>query len=341
MWFTRVSINNPVFATMVMAALCVLGLFSYSQLGVERIPDVTPPIVFVSVAYPGASPEAIETELTRPIELGLNGIAGVKMIRSNSWEGRTESVVEFELSADMGRAVQDVRDKVSALQPAFPRDAKPPYISRFDSENAQPTVNLALIAPDRSSRELSLLADQVVRKRIERVSGVARVDVSGMTTRQVRIDLDPQRLRAYQLTPADVSAALQRANADVPVGLVSSAKEDALVRVEGKVRDPKAFNDIVVANRGSLVIRLGDLGELVERQQEPTSIARVDGIPAISFQVYKQQDANIVETGEGVKEATEELRKALPPGVELRLVYADSDWGQKSLSGGQGTLGAG
>ena len=338
MWFTRVSINNPVFATMVMVALCVLGLFSYNQLGVERMPDITPPIVFVSVAYPGASAEAAETELTRPIELGLNGIAGVKMIRSNSLEGRSETVVEFQLAADMNRAVQDVRDKVSQLQPGFPRDAKPPYISRFDGDNAQPTVNLALIAPDRSSRELSLLADQVVRKRLERVGGVAKVDVGGLTVRQVRIDLDPQRLRAYQLTPADVSAALARANADVPVGLLSSAKEDALVRVEGRVRDAKAFSDVVVVTRGSLVVRLGDLGTLVEREQEPTSYARVDGIPAISFQVYKQQDANIVTTGEGIKQATEEMRKTLPPGVELRLVYADSDWVRDSLKGVKRTL---
>ena len=338
MWFTRVSINNPVFATMVMAALCVLGLFSYSQLRVERLPDIAPPIVFVSVAYPGASPEAVETELTRPIELGLNGIAGVKMIRSNSLEGSSETVVEFQLGADMGRAVQDVRDKVSALQPSFPRDAKPPFISRFDGDNAQPTVYLALIAPDRSARELSLLADQVVRKRLERVGGVARVDVGGLTTRQVRIDLDPQRLRAYQLTPGDVSAALQRANADVPVGLLSSAKEDALVRVEGKVRDPKAFADVVVANRGSQIVRIADLGTLVEREREPTSIARVDGTPSISFQVYKQQDANIVETGDGIKAATEELRKTLPPGVELRLVYADSDWVKDSLRGVKRTL---
>ncbi len=338
MWFTRVSINNPVFATMVMVALCVLGLFSYNQLGVERLPDITPPIVFVSVAYPGASAEAVETELTRPIELGLNGIAGVKMIRSNSLEGTSQTVVEFQLSADMSRAVQDVRDKVAQLQPGFPRDAKPPYISRFDGDNAQPTVNLALIAPDRSSRELSLLADQVVRKRLERVGGVAKVDVSGLTVRQVRVDLDPQRLRAFQLTPADVSAALQRANADVPVGLLSSAKEDALVRVEGRLRDAKAFNDVVVATHGSLVIRLGDLGTLVEREQEPTSYARVDGTPAIAFLVYKQQDANIVTTGEGIKQATEEMRKTLPPGVELRLVYADSDWVKDSLSGVKRTL---
>ena len=338
MWFTRVSINNPVFATMIMAALCVLGLFSYSQLRVERLPDISPPLVFVSVAYPGASPESIETDLTRPIELGLNGIAGVKMIRSNSLEGRSETVVEFSLDADMSRAVQDVRDKVSALQPAFPRDAKAPYISRFDGDNAQPTVNLALIAPERSSRELSLLADQDVRKRLERVAGVARVDVSGLTVRQVRIDLDPQRLRAYQLTPADVSTALQRANADMPVGLLSSAKEDALVRVEGKMRDPKAFSDVVIANRGNLAVRLGDLGQLVEREREPDSLSRVDGVPSISFQVYKQQDANIVLTGEGIKRATEELRKTLPPGVELRMVYDDSEWVKDSLSGVKRTL---
>ena len=338
MWFTRVSINNPVFATMVMAALCVLGLFSYSQLRVERLPDITPPIVFVSVAYPGASPEATETELTRPIELSLNGIAGVRMIRSNSLEGRSETVVEFQVSADMNRAVQDVRDKVAAVQPSFPRDAKQPYVSRFDGDNAQPTVYLSLLGTERSSRELSLLADQVVRKRLERASGVARVDVGGLTIRQVRIDLDPQRLRALQITPADVSTALQRANADMPVGLLSGRKEDAIVRVEGKVKDPKAFADVVVASRNGVVIRLADLGTLVEREREPDSISRVDGVPAISFQVYKQQDANIVETGEAIKDAAAELRKTLPPGVELRLVYADSDWVARSLAGVKTTL---
>ena len=338
MWFTRVSINNPVFATMTMAALCVLGLFSYSQLRVERLPDITPPIVFVSVAYPGASPEAIESELTRPIELSLNGIAGVKMIRSNSLEGRSETVVEFQVSADMNRAVQDVRDKVAVVQPSFPRDAKQPFVSRFDGDNAQPTVYLSLLGADRSSRELSLLADQVVRKRLERATGVARVDVGGLTVRQVRIDLDPQRLRAYQLTPGDVSLALQRANADMPVGLLSGTKEDAIVRVEGKVRDAKAFADVVVASRNGMVVRLADLATLVEREREPASISRVDGVSAISFQVFKQQDANIVETGEAIKAAAEELRQSMPPGVELRLVYADSDWVARSLDGVKHTL---
>ena len=338
MWITRVSINNPVFAAMVMIALCVLGLFSYSQLRVERLPDISPPIVFVSIAYPGASPEAVEVEVTKPVELALNGIAGVKMIRSNSFEGRSETGVEFRLDADMGRAVQDVRDKVSVLQANFPDDVKPPFISRFDGDNAQPTVYLSLIGPDRSARELSLLADQVVRKRLERVGGVARVDVGGMTVRQVRIDLDPQRLRAHRLTPADVAAALRRANTDVPVGLLESAQSEAVVRVEGKVRDAKAFADVVVSTRGGTVVRLGDLGQLVEREQEPSSLARLDGVPAINFNVFKQQDANIVEVGEGIKEAAEELRKTMPPGVEFRLVYADSDWVRDSLSGVKRTL---
>src|ERR1700712_2315337 len=338
MWFTRVSIANPVFATMVMAALCVLGLFSYSQLRVERLPDITPPIVFVSVAYPGASPARVETELTRPIELSLNGIAGVKMIRSNSLEARSETVVEFQVSADMNRAVQDVRDKVAVVQPSFPRDAKQPYVSRFDGENAQPTVYLSLLGHERSARELSLLAEQVVRKRLERATGVARVDVGGMTIRQVRIDLDPQRLRALQLTPGDVSTALQRANADMPVGLLTGAKEDAIVRVEGRVRDARPFAALAVASRNGIVIRLADLGTLVEREREADSISRDDGVPSISFQVFKQQDANIVETGEAIKAAAAELRQTLPPGVELRTVYADSDWVARSLSGVKKTL---
>ncbi|MBW8778704.1 MAG: efflux RND transporter permease subunit, partial [Burkholderiales bacterium] len=234
MWMTRVSINNPVFATMVMVALCVLGLFSYQRLGVEQMPDISPPVVFISVIYPGASPGAVETEITKPLEDALNGIAGVKMIRSNSFEGRSETVVEFKLSVDMTRATQEVRDKVSVVQSGFNRDVKPPFVSRFDGDNAQPTVVLALMATGRSDRELSLIADQTVQKRLTSVEGVARVTPLGLVTRQVRIDLDPQRLRGFGLTPADVSAALVRANTDQPVGLLQSRNEDSLVRVEGR-----------------------------------------------------------------------------------------------------------
>ena len=339
MWMTRVSINNPVFATMVMVALCVLGLFSYQRLGVEQMPDISPPVVFISVQYPGASPGAVETEITKPLEDAVNGVSGVKMIRSNSFEGRSETVVEFNLSVDMTRATQEVRDKVSVVQAGFNRDVKPPFVSRFDGDNAQPTVTLALLATNRSNRELSLIADQTVQKRLTSVEGVARVTPLGLVTRQVRIDLDPQRLRGFGLTPADVSAALVRANTDQPVGMLQNRSEDSLVRVEGRLTDPKQFKDVVVSrNASGGVVLLGDVGQLVEREQEPDSLSRIDGRQAVTFNIYKQQDANIVRTGAAIKAAVEEMRKTLPPGVELKIIYASSDWVEASLTGVKKTL---
>ena len=294
MWMTRVAIQNPVFATMVMVALCVLGIFSYVRLGVEQMPDVSPPIAFIQIEYPGASPEAVERELTKLVEEGLNSIAGVKRISSRSFEGRSQTQVEFTLNADMGRAMQDVRDRLAVVQAALPRDAKAPLINRFDNDNAQPVVTLALVSKTRSKRELSIIGDQTVGKRLQRVEGVARVDISGLSVREVRIDLDPLRLRAYGVTPAQVATALREANADQPVGLISNAVQDSILRVEGRVHDPRQFESVVVANRNGLPLTLGDLGVLVEREREADSVGRMNGQPAINFNLYKQQDANIV-----------------------------------------------
>ena len=338
MWVTRVSINNPVFATMVMVALCVLGLFAYMRVGVEQLPDVAPPVAFIDVLYPGASPEAVEREISKVVEEALNSIAGVKRIMSRSFEGRSQTSVEFTLNADMSRAMQDVRDRIAAVQSSFPEDAKAPTVARFDNENSQPTVVMALLSKTRSARELSQLADQVVSKRLQRVEGVARVDISGMTTREVRIDLDAVRLRAYGITPAEISRALKEANADQPVGLLSDPTQDALLRVEGRVRDPKQFADVVVARRAGLPLTLGDLGQLVEREREPDTLARINGQSAVTFNVHKQQDANIVATGDALKAAMDDVRKTLPTDTELRLVYANSDFVKNSLNGLQRTL---
>ena len=162
MWMTRVSIQNPVFATMVMVALCVLGLFSYARLGGEQLPDIAFPGAGIDVRYPGASPEAVEREIAKPLEEALNSIAGVERIQSRSFEGRVQASVEFGLNTDMGRAMQDLRDRVAAAQAAFPKDAKPPTVSRFQNDNAQPIVVMALLSGTRGSRELSLMADLIV-----------------------------------------------------------------------------------------------------------------------------------------------------------------------------------
>jgi multidrug efflux pump subunit AcrB len=203
-------------------------------------------------------------------------------------------------------------------------------------------VVLALMATGRSDRERSLIADQTVQKRLTSVEGVARVTPLGLVTRQVRIDLDPQRLRGFGLTPADVSAAVVRANTDQPVGMLQNRNEDSLVRVEGRVLDPKQFTNVVVArNPSGGVVMLGDVGKLVEREQEPDSLSRINGKAAVTFNIYKQQDANIVRTGAAIKAAADEMRKSLPPGVELKLIYASSDWVEESLNGVKKTLGEG
>jgi multidrug efflux pump subunit AcrB len=338
MWITRVSIQNPVFATMVMVALCVLGIFSYSKLGVEQMPDISFPGTWMEVQYPGASPEAVEREVIKPIEESVNSVAGVKRILSRSQEGLGTMSVEFGLDTNMDRAMQEVRDRIAAVQSGFPRDVKAPTLVRWNNDNAQPVVNVALLSKTRSARELSILGEHNVGKRLQRVEGVARVDISGMVTREVRVDLDPTRLRAYGVTPAEIATALHEANADQPVGLLKDNFTDTLLRVEGKVRDPKQFERVVVARRNGLALTLGDLGNLVEREREPDSSARINGQPAINFNVFKQQDANIVATGDAVKKALDEIRKTLPPDVELTLIYATSDWVKGSLEGLKHTL---
>ncbi len=338
MWITRVSIQNPVFAVMVMVALCVLGIFSYSKLGVEQMPDINFPGVWMEVEYPGASPEAVEREVMKPIEEAINSVAGVKRITSRSGEGKGAMSVEFGLDAEMGRATQEVRDRVAAVQSGFPREVRAPSIARWNNDNSQPVVNVALLSKTRSARELSILGEQIVGKRLQRVEGVARVEISGLVTREVRIDLDPTRLRAYGVTPAEIATALREANADQPVGLINDATQDTLLRVEGRVRDPKQFQQVVVARRNGLALTLADLGQLVEREKEADSTARINGQPAINFNIFKQQDANIVATGDAVKKALEEIKKTLPPDVELTTIYASSDWVKGSLEGLKHTL---
>ncbi|HEX3059663.1 MAG TPA: efflux RND transporter permease subunit, partial [Usitatibacter sp.] len=208
MWITRTSINQPVFATMVMAALCVLGIFSYKNLRVERMPDINFPAIFIQVQYPGASPEAVENDVTKPVEEVVNTVNGVRLIRSNTWEGRSETYLELRLDADVNRAVQDVRDKVAQIRPGFPREVKDPLVLRGDFDNAQPVVSMAVTSSTRSMRELSTLTEQVIVKRFQNVNGVGRVDVSGSVARQVLINLNPGKMSSQGVGVDEVVRAI-------------------------------------------------------------------------------------------------------------------------------------
>jgi hydrophobic/amphiphilic exporter-1 (mainly G- bacteria), HAE1 family len=332
MWMTRVAINHPVFATMVMVALAVLGLFSYQRLRVEALPDVRQPYVQVRVDYPGASPEQVENDIAKPIENAVNTVAGIKRLLSASYEGLGFTWIEFRHEVDQDRVLQEVRDKVAQIRASFPREVKDPVVQRGGDENDEPVAFYGLLGEGLSPRDLTMVAEQVVQKGLERVSGVGRVTLGGTVPRQIQVRVDPVKLTALGLTVDQVVTALRNANVAVPVGTVSNRTHESIVRVDGRIASPQDFGKIVVARKMGAPILLSQIAEVVDGERERTSFARINGKPAISIMAFKAQDANIVEVGNNLKKASDNVRKQLPPGVELRLLRATSDFVERSAN---------
>ncbi|HET6264397.1 MAG TPA: efflux RND transporter permease subunit [Usitatibacter sp.] len=338
MWITRVSISQPVFATMMMVALCVLGLFSYNRLRVERMPDITIPFVFIQIQYPGAAPEAVENDINKPVEEVINTVNGVKVIRSNAFEGRGETYIEFRLDTNMERAVQDVRDKIAMIRPSFPREVRDALVLRGDFDNAQPVVSVAVTSPSRSLRSLTTLTDQVIVKRLQNVPGVGQVRTFGGVARQVLVNMKPAQMQSQGVGVDEVIAAIRAANMDVPAGKIVQGSTEQLVRIEGRIKEPAAFGKIIVARRAKGPVYLDQVAEIVDGEREANSLSRIDGNPGLTIQVLKVQDANIVEVGRGAKKAVADLKKLLPPDVKVDILYADVDWIEKALSGVKVTI---
>src|SRR6478609_5852417 len=338
MWITHVSINNPVFATMVMIGITVLGLFSYQRLKVEQMPDTSLPFVFILTNYPGASPDAVEVDVTKPIEYAVNQVAGVKMIRSNSFEGQSGVYIEFRLSTNVGQAVQDVRDKIAAVRPSFPKDVKDPLVVRADQENNQPVAQVAVLSETTGLRELTSLTDQTIVKALENLPGVARLDVHGRVTRQILVQIKPNALTALGIGVDQVIGAIRTANQDVPAGRITRGSSDSVVRVEGKIKDPVQFGRIVVAQQGGGPVYLTQVADVIDGEKEQDSISRINGRPSITIDVLKSQDANIVETGAAVRTAVDELKARLPSDVETRLVYSNADAVERSVNRVKSTI---
>ena len=338
MWITRVSINNPVFATMVMVGIAVLGLFAYNRLRIEQMPDVSLPYVLVLTTYPGANPEVVETDVTKPLEYAINTVAGANLIRSNSREGQSQVFAEFRMSTDMTKAMQDVRDKISQVRPSFPRDVKEPLVIRADQENTQPVVSIAVLSPTMNLRDLTSLTDQTIVKGLENVPGVARIDVNGRITRQILVQIKPTALTALGISVDQVAAAIRAANQDVPAGRITRGQSDSIVRVEGKIKDPAQFGRIIVAMQGSAPIYLSQIADVIDGEKEPDSIARINGRSSITLDLQKSQDANMVDTGKGVAVAVEALKKRLPPDVEMKIVNSVADEVEKGVNRVKSTI---
>jgi hydrophobe/amphiphile efflux-1 (HAE1) family protein len=320
MWITTTSIKNPVFATMVMVGLMVLGLFSYRSLGLESMPNVEIPFAWVEVQYPGASPEQVENDITRPLEDAINAVSGIKSIRSSSWEGRAGVSLEFQLSTNVDKAMQEVRDNIARVRPGFPKEAKEPFVIRAEGDNAQAIVELALTSGTRSLRELSTLTEQVITKRLQGVSGVGQVRVNGKTNRQILVNLKPEQLQSQNIGVDEVLRAIQSTNANLPAGNISYGASERLVRIEGKMKSARDFNRIIVARRASGPVYLDQVATIVDGEQEETSISRINGARAISLEITKVQGANVVEVGTAIMKVVAAMKKEFPADIKLDVM---------------------
>jgi HAE1 family hydrophobic/amphiphilic exporter-1 len=315
-------IRRPVFATMIVLSIVVVGATSYFQLSLDKHPQVELPTVAVRTQLPGAAPEEVETSIVQPIEAAVNTIEGVSELRAGSGQGTSNVIITFNLNRDIEDAAQDVRDRVAGVVRTLPPDTLPPVVSKFDADQS-PSLSIALIS-DRPIRELTEIADKVVREQIERSPGVGEVRVNGGLERAVNIWIDPDRLTAYQLPITTVRDAIVRQNADVPGGNVTSGNSEQNLRTMGRMVSTRDFNDLVVATIQGAPVRIRDIGYAEDGTKEARNSSRLDGKRTVTLEVRRQTGANTIDVIEGVKANLERIAALVPPDVKFQLLEDQS-----------------
>ena len=324
MWFTRVSLQNPVFATMVMLALVVMGLFSFQRLKVDQFPNIDFPVVVVSTEYPGASPEIVESEVSKKIEEAVNSIAGINALTSRSYENVSVVVIEFQLHINGRKAAEDVREKVAAIRPSLRTEVKEPRVLRFDP-SSRAIWSLAVVPdnpekPALSPVEMTNWADQVLKKRLENVRGVGSVTLVGASKRELNLYLQPAAMEALGVTAEMVVAAVRNENQDLPVGAVRSLEQERMVQVSSRMQRPEDFGEIIVTRRGGVPVRLSQVARVQDGAQEIESLALYNGQRTLMLSVQKSQDENTIAVIDGLVRSVAELQGQLPPGLRLEPI---------------------
>lgn len=318
----EICVRRPVFATMLIMALVVMGIFSYSRLTIERFPRVEFPTITVTTRLLGAAPQEVETEITDKVEQAINTISGIDELRSISTEGVSQVFVTFELDRQLDSAAQDVRDKINTVLPLLPRNIDQPTVEKLDPD-AAPIMTIS-IASKRSVREMTEFADKVLRRQLESISGVGQILIIGGRKRQINVVLDASKLRAYNLTVPQVSQALMAQNLEVPGGRIEQAERTLTLRTLGRLQNTAEFNQIVVATRNGYPIKISDLGYTEDGVEDELTAGRLQDGPALLLQVRRQSGTNTVEVVEALKERLSELRKVLPAGYAVEIVRDQS-----------------
>src|SRR6218665_3182829 len=324
MWFTRVSIENPVMAVLVMLAFVVLGLFRSQRLSVDQFPNIDFPTVVVQMDYPGASPEIVESEVTKKVEEAVNTVAGISALTSRSYEGTWVVIIEFNLDVDGRKAAEDVREKVGLMRPLLRDEVKEPRISRFDPQSV-PIFNVAVLSEGgkKSTQELTTWATQVLQKRLENVRGVGSVSVVGGLQRQIQLQLKPQAMEAQGITVDQVLAAVKSENQELPMGNIRSLEQERVVQINARLKRPEDFRDIVVARKGTgsgaVAIKLWQVADVVDGPQEVESLALYNGQRTVLLAVQKSQGENTIDVVDGLNAALKEAQALMPPGIKTEV----------------------
>ena len=325
----EISIKRPIFAAMMILALVVVGASSYFRLGVDRFPAMDVPTVAVRTILPGAGPEEMETLVSDIVEEAVNTVEGIRELRSVSVQNRSMIIATFDLNRNIDTAAQDVRDRVATVLRQLPPDIDPPIISKFDNETT-PVLTIAL-AGDRSVRELTELADKLVKPQIERANGVGEVLIVGGLERTINIWMDADRLDAYRIPITRVSEALVRQNSDIPGGNVTAGVREETLRTVGRIADPKAFNDLVIATVNHAPIRVSDVGYAEDGTKEQRTVARLNGLPTVVLSIRRQSGANTVAVIDDVKANMARIASQLPADVKFDYIRDQSRYIKEAL----------
>src|SRR5215210_3253328 len=325
----EICVRRPVFATMLILSLTVVGLFSFKALGVDLFPKIDLPTVTVTVVNPGASPQEVETEITDKVEGAVNTISGIDELRSTSVEGVSQVFITFLLEKNADVAAQEVRGKVDLVLPDLPETAEEPIVQKLDTD-AAPVLRIAVSAP-RSLREVTDVSDKQIKDRIESINGVGQVQIVGGRNREIHVWVDPDKLRSYNVTVAEVAAATRQQNMEVPGGRVDEGTRELTVRTMGRIIDPASFNDLVIATRGNYQVKVSDIGYIEDGAEEQRTQALLNGQPAVTLVVSKQSGQNTVAVADAVKERLAEIKPTLPPGFNTEIVGDQSIFIKASL----------
>jgi hydrophobic/amphiphilic exporter-1 (mainly G- bacteria), HAE1 family len=321
-WLASICVKRPVFATVIILILVVVGVLGYSRLSVDRFPKMDAPTITITTRLQGASPKEIESDVSDKIEEAVNTIAGIEDLTSTSTEGVSQVTVSFDMSKDINVAAQEVRDRVNRIINDLPTDIDQPEVEKMDPDSA-PILVVALVA-DKPVREVTEYADKVLRRQIESVSGVGQATLLGGQKRQINVWLDPVSLQSRGLTSTDIQQAFNRQNVQIPSGTVKSSVKNQNLRVIGKVQSIDEIRQIIVSEKDGALIRVQDVARVEDGEVEEDSVARLNGVSTVVLSIRRQSGENIINVANAIKERLDDIRKTLPSGYRIDVVRDNS-----------------